>query len=195
MWGIKYNPRNMKSFLVAVTVVRSYHLYTVSKLFVSFYPHFLCTNGLIIIGGFNDVFSLMIKNLISTLLCSSHSICTSLNESVWCRPPIMATIKLFRSVRKYFKTMGFYAPSEPNQICPVNRRNGLYIFATAGMFIPLSSFFLFRANSAYEYCNSFCVSIIMIDMTVHFMVFLHKIGSIENLIEAYQKFIEKRKRG
>lgn len=105
----------------------------------------------------------------------------------------MATLKLFQAVQKYFEAMGFYAPSQPNQICPINRTNGFYIVAQVGMLISVSGFLIFKAKSAFESFNSIYVILTVLNMTIQFTVILHKMRSILNLIEEYQEFIEKRK--
>lgn len=114
-------------------------------------------------------------------------------KSVWCWPSIMPTTKIFRAVQKYFKALGFYPPPQPNQTCEFNRKNVFYIFAVAGMLIPLMGFFLFKATSAYEYSVSFYMSIVMITMTTYCSVLIYKMGSIVKLIEKYEEFIKKRK--
>lgn len=105
----------------------------------------------------------------------------------------MVAIKLFRSVRKYFDALGFHAPPQPNQNCELNLKNGYYIFAVAGMFFPIASFFLFKATSAYEYSVSFYLSVVMVTMTVYCVVLIYKMGSIAILIEKYGEFVGKRK--
>lgn len=103
-------------------------------------------------------------------------------------------MKLFRAVGQNFEAIGFSAPSQPNQICTFNGRNLFYIFAVAGMFIPLMGFLLFNATTAYEYSISFYLSIVMITMTTYCAVLIYKIGSIFELIGKYKKFTENRKR-
>lgn len=105
----------------------------------------------------------------------------------------MVAIKLFRSVQKYFEGLGFHAPSQPNQNCKLNHKNGYYIFAVAGMFFPITAFLLFKAKSAYEYSVSFYLSVVMVTMTVYCVVLIYKIGSIVKLIESYEDFVGKRK--
>lgn len=108
---------------------------------------------------------------------------------------IMATpkIKLFLSVQKYFKAMGYYAPSQPEQICEFNRINGFYIFSVGGMLIPVLGFLFFKAESAYEYVNSFYIAITIIGMIFHFTAFLFNVGTVLNLIQKYQELTKKRK--
>lgn len=112
--------------------------------------------------------------------------------TIWL-PSIMMNLKLFRTVQKYFVALGFYAPSQPNHICSFNRKNGFHFCTVTGMCISLAGFFCLKANSAYEYSISFYMLISVMAITVHFTVFLQKMGSIAKLIENYQEFIKKRK--
>lgn len=124
-----------------------------------------------------------------------NSIRISLSKFIQFRPPIMTTIKLFCNVHKYFKAMGFYAPSQPNVYCPVNRKNVFHMFAVTGSIIPPSGFLIFKAQSVYEYSNTFYVTVAMTTITVEYIVYFCKMRSIINLIEHFQDFIEKRKCG
>lgn len=106
---------------------------------------------------------------------------------------IMAKIKLFYNVQKYFKALGFHAPLQPNKHCPVNRRNGFFMFTLAGMIIPTFGFLLFKAKSAFEYSNTFYISITLATAGVAYIIYLYRMKAIINLIENCQEFIEKRK--
>lgn len=104
----------------------------------------------------------------------------------------MVAIKLFRGVQTYFKMLGFYPPSQPNQMCSFNRRNGFYFVTVSGMCILTTRFVFLEASSAYEYANSFYVLNTMLTMSVYFTVFYFKMGSVLTLIENYQQWIDKR---
>lgn len=69
----------------------------------------------------------------------------------------------------------------------------LHTYRSGNVHFSIGIFF-FKAKSAYEYSNGFYSSVITMTMAVCFTVFFQKIGSIYNLIEKYQEFIEKRKR-
>lgn len=104
----------------------------------------------------------------------------------------MATIKLFRAAQTYFDAMGLYAAPPSNESCRFNRKNTFYIFAVVGMFIPVTGFLFFKANTTYEYSVSFYILTTAFSMTVHFAAILRKMGSIPKLIENYEDFIMKR---
>lgn len=106
----------------------------------------------------------------------------------------MAGIKLFGAVQRNFKALGIYAPSQPNQICSLNRKNGFYISAVAGMSISVAGYFFFEANSAYEYSVSFYMMITFIANAAYVTVFFHNMRSFLKLIKNYEEFIDKRKR-
>lgn len=107
---------------------------------------------------------------------------------------VMRPIKLFRAAQTYFDAMGLYVRPESSVSCQFNRKNGFYISAVAGVVIPVMGFLFVKAKTSYEYSISFYILITTVCMTVHFMVYVDKLGSIPILIENYQDFIGKRKR-
>lgn len=109
-------------------------------------------------------------------------------------PTIMAKIKLFIAVQRYLEAMGFYAPSQPNQICTFNRRNSFHFCVAGGACISAAGYFFFEADSTYEYSNSFYVIITLSSLIIDFTIFLYKRKAHLKLIENYREFIEKRKR-
>lgn len=122
------------------------------------------------------------------------------NASVWCRIWIMAKptkpkIRLFRSVRRYFKAMGYYAPTHPKRNLQINRRNGLFIIVVIGMIPLVFGFFAFKAETPYEYSHTFYISITACTVVVNFVSLYYKLGSIPMLMRKYQGFIAKRKWG
>lgn len=104
----------------------------------------------------------------------------------------MAQLELFGAVRKCFDAMGFYVPSRAGKICQFNRRNTGYFLAIVAVCIPVAGFLFFKANSAYEYADSFFVLITGICMLVYFTEFFCKMRSFYDLIENYQELIGKR---
>lgn len=106
----------------------------------------------------------------------------------------MAPIPLFRAVQKDFDALGLYAPPQRNQSCQFNRKNTFYILTEVEMCILTSALFIFNAKSAYEYTNSFYISITTLGVVVTLTVLLYKMRAIRNLIENYEQFIAKRKR-
>lgn len=106
---------------------------------------------------------------------------------------IMVTMKLFARIQAYFDAAGFHTP-RPSQICEFNRRNGYYIMAVAGMFYPVTGFFCSKGKTMFEYCGSFNLIITTASTTTYFIIFLHKMGTIRNLIKTYEELAEKRER-
>lgn len=105
----------------------------------------------------------------------------------------MAVIKLFHSVQKYFRVMGFYTIAEPNKTCEFNYRNLFFILTLAGMSIPISGYVIFKENSVAE-ISAACYELITITaLLTYFSVIFFQMGNIQNLIERFETFIENRK--
>lgn len=107
---------------------------------------------------------------------------------------MMNKIKLFLVAQNYFEAMGFYAsPSQPNQICSLNRKNLYYILVPAIIGISIVAFMSSKAQSVYEYGISFFIIITIMTLIAYYMVILFKMGKLLNLVGQYEEFIEKRK--
>lgn len=102
-------------------------------------------------------------------------------------------LRLFTAVQTYLSVLGFHSSSQPNQICAFTRTNGYHTCTLAGMIIPSMGFFIFKAQSAYDYSSTFFISITMISGLIYLTVVFYKMNSIRNLIVQYQEIIEKRK--
>lgn len=110
--------------------------------------------------------------------------------------PIMDApkIKLFQFVQKRFIALGFDTPPQPEQRCELNHRNLFYFFELFGQCIPITLYVFLRANTAYEYSNGAYATFTELSVGIQMVAFLYRKGLFINLIENYQKFIEKRKR-
>lgn len=90
--------------------------------------------------------------------------------------------------------MGFYAPPQPNQMCELNCKNLFYILTQIVMLVPIAGFFIFKAESAYEYSTTAYMALTLASVILQLIIFLYKTESFRNLIGNYEQFIEKRER-
>lgn len=102
-------------------------------------------------------------------------------------------VELFYSARKYLKALGFYAPSEPNQKCALNRKNVFYMFALAGMIIPVMAFLIFEAETAFEYSDPVFQVNTFTTVFIYFVFLIFRLGKILSFIQSNEEFITKRK--
>lgn len=100
-------------------------------------------------------------------------------------------IKLFRIVLDHFDAMGFYEPSQRDQMCEWNRQNIFVFFICAATLIAAGFTFL-EAHSAYEYSTSSYVSFTAIAMIAYLSTIHYRMGSARDVIEKYEEFIAKR---
>lgn len=104
---------------------------------------------------------------------------------------IMAVeIELFHSVRKFIQMMGIY-PSEPNQKYSFKLRSALILLSLILPFISKAAYFLFKAQTIAEQAKIFYLSMSEIFLTLDFVAMCLEMRNILQLIEKYEKFIEK----
>lgn len=104
-------------------------------------------------------------------------------------------IKLFLKVRNFFEAAGFAVPSSKahQNGCAFNRKNLFLLFSLGLMLISASTFFFFKANSAYEYGASYSGCNIATAQLLYFIAFMCKTKNILQLIDQYEKFFQKSK--
>lgn len=117
---------------------------------------------------------------------------TSLFQSV----AMTGTIKLFQSLKKYFKCMRIELPTDKSiQKCTFKPKNLLFLLIFVHVFLSSITFLLFKAKSAYDYGFSFYISVTeMLAITIYLSIICFKIGDIVTLIQKNEEFIEMSKR-
>lgn len=101
-------------------------------------------------------------------------------------------IKLFQSVQKFQRIQGIY-PLQPHQRTPFNGKNLLILFCVAQMFLSASAFFIFKAQSMYEFGLTLYASLTEVLTFVCITTTLWKIVEVSKFIENTENFVNKSK--
>lgn len=101
------------------------------------------------------------------------------------------TMKLFRSVQLIYRRFGIYSP-QPNQ-SPFNWKNLLVNVNISAASILSAGFFVLKANTVREYGDSFYISITSFINVLICLVQILYIGEISELIENFERFIQRSK--
>lgn len=103
-------------------------------------------------------------------------------------------MKLFRWVRKGFRTIGMYpTKSSDGQRCPFNLTNSLVLISTVQLFISSSVFFVFKAEAIGDRADSFYMSISHLLGVWHAAVTIWRSPQMFKLFETFERFIDARK--
>lgn len=103
-------------------------------------------------------------------------------------------IKLFRQVRKFYRMVGIHPLSKRHRQ-RFNVKNSSCLVSMALLFISVSWYLLFEANSTDEYVQCFTGFISVIEISIYFLVNFSQIGSILKLITKSEDFITMSKSG
>lgn len=102
------------------------------------------------------------------------------------------TIKLFQSLRQFYEIRGFYPSQLPNQSSQFNAKNLSMLFSIIQYFSALIAVFLFTTTTSItEHADSLYMCLTCGACTTHVLTHIYKIGQILQLIENFEKFIEK----
>lgn len=100
---------------------------------------------------------------------------------------------LFQTVQKIYKTMAIHPSlSQTNQFCSLNYKIQFFLFINAQTLFASTAFLLFKANTVQSLADSFYVSLTHAVSLIHIIITMWKVADILQLIDKFQKFIEKR---
>lgn len=102
-------------------------------------------------------------------------------------------IRLFRSVRKFQRTMGIYS-TKSSKRAPLNFRNLFVLSCFAQLAIPSILFFVFKANSFKDYADCFYAFSTSFACSSHCVVQMLHINNFELLTKKFEEFIEQSKK-
>lgn len=100
-------------------------------------------------------------------------------------------IKLFKFLQGCYCLVGIDSPPPNRQSGSLNFKNLIVILFFVQYLAASFAFFLFKANSAYEYGYSFFNALTELTMLVYYPNIILKMPDILKLIERYEEFIEK----
>lgn len=101
-------------------------------------------------------------------------------------------MKLFQSLQTFYRMMGIY-PSQTDKMPSFNFRNLFIPLNLLVLFILQIGFFLFKAKSIVERAETFYSSLTIIGCMMIFLLQFWEMTNILELIEKFEKFIEKSK--
>lgn len=99
---------------------------------------------------------------------------------------------MFQPIQKLYQTVGINLPLS-NRRYPLNARNLFYLLSFLPMFISSTSLFLFKANNIIDYTISFYVFLTELVSLIQFTIELYKVPMTIELIEKFEKQMEKSK--
>lgn len=102
-------------------------------------------------------------------------------------------IRLFRSVRKFQRTMGVYS-TKPNQRAPFNYRNLFILSCYTQLTIPSTLFLVFKAKSFKDYADCFYAISTAFACGSHLIQQMLHITNFEKLTKKFEEFIEQSER-
>lgn len=102
-----------------------------------------------------------------------------------------ATVKIFQSLRKFYEMAGYYPSQSSNQNPQFNVKNLFMLISIIQFFTASIAFFLFAATSINEHADCLYICSTCGASTIHILTHIYKIGQILQLIENFEKFIEK----
>lgn len=106
------------------------------------------------------------------------------------------TMALFQTVQKVYKTMGIIpSPAQSNRFCWLNAKIYVRLIIIIQLIIATAAFFLLKANTIQSLADSFYVSLTHVFCLIYILINIWKITDILQLINQYEKFIQKRKFG
>lgn len=100
-----------------------------------------------------------------------------------------SSVKLFQFLQGSYRRIGFH-PSKSDRI-PFNWKNVFIFLPILQLFISTSAFFLFKADSVFEFGTGFYAAITSLFTLIVFLIELWKIPDILKLIGNLENFIEK----
>lgn len=106
------------------------------------------------------------------------------------------TMALFQTAQKVYKTMGIIpSPAQSNRFCWLNAKIYVRLIIIIQLIIATAAFFLLKANTIQSLADSFYVSLTHVFCLIYILINIWKITDILQLINQYEKFIQKRKFG
>lgn len=99
-------------------------------------------------------------------------------------------IKLFRSFRRFNRMTGIH-PSKPNQKYSSKLRSAVILLPLILANISSTAYFIFEAEAVAEYAQCFYISASELCYTIDFLAVKWGMKDIIQMIEIFQKFIEK----
>lgn len=99
------------------------------------------------------------------------------------------TMNLFKSVRKFYETMGIYPPLS-NQNCSLNSRNLFFLIPTIAPFVSSFCYLISKPTSVLERTESIYIILTHLACTSIFVVSYRKIGTISLLIGKLNELID-----
>lgn len=97
-------------------------------------------------------------------------------------------IKLFQFTQKLYSSVGIYPPvASKNHL--FNSKNGFIIFSWGHLSIFIGVFFLFKAESLYEYGCSYHICLTTLAAIFYFLTNIYQMENILKLIEKFDEFI------
>lgn len=128
---------------------------------------------------------------LSTYFVHSNSIISTSNSC--------STMKLFRFVRKFLKTIGLTDPikvpwNKNQQRCSLNFRNLFILICLLHLCISTLAFFLFEAVTIGEQADSFYTILTELMCLLNLLVSIWKVPQMIDTIERFEHFIGKSKR-
>lgn len=104
-----------------------------------------------------------------------------------------STIQLFQTVRELYQTMEIWE-SQPKRIPSwLNLINFFYFLFIILMIITSTAYFLFSAQSAQEYSDTFYVAITTTTFIFGIFISIFQIANIATLIQNFDAFIQQSK--
>lgn len=101
-------------------------------------------------------------------------------------------MKLFRAIRR-FHVMGGIYPPHPNQIHPFNLKNLRILFGLVFACFGVSGYFLFLAQTMFDYTISFYASVTTLFFISVFSINIWKTVKIYELLDLGERLMEKSK--
>lgn len=102
-------------------------------------------------------------------------------------------IKLFQLLRKIYQIMGYHSSQSANQNLSCNARNLLMFFSIIQFFAISICFFLFEAKSINEHADCLYICSTCGVCATYVLTHLCEFEDILQLIDSFEKFIEKSK--
>lgn len=102
-------------------------------------------------------------------------------------------MKLLRSVRKYFETIGIHSLHPNRRVSPINWISFVYFIAVAQVIIARGAFIILEAKTAVEYGLAFYTFVCGLATVAAISIIIWKNEKMFNLLLDLEKFIEKSK--
>lgn len=119
-------------------------------------------------------------------------LCVLMCAFSWILIVIMAgQVKLFQILQNVYFKLGIFYPSQSNQNHSMNSRKLFFLISYIQMLLLSFEFLLFEAESVSELGISFYSTVTELGCLINFLMIAWKIPKIFDLIEKFEKFIEK----